>query len=144
MFGTWNDLERTFAAVDDLRRRFERPLDGVDTAELAAARWPHVGLWDTGRALVLRADLPGVAESDLDVQLAADVLTVAGARAADAPAGYAVHRQERAPARFARSFTLPCKVNPDAIEASLKDGVLTVTLPKAPESQPRQITVKAA
>jgi HSP20 family protein len=60
------------------------------------------------------------------------------------PEGYSVHRQERTASRFSRSFTLPCAVNGDAISASLEHGVLTVTLPKAPESQPRQITVKSA
>jgi HSP20 family protein len=55
-----------------------------------------------------------------------------------------VHRQERQPTRFSRSFTLPYKVNGETIAATLENGVLTVTLPKAPESQPRQITVKSA
>jgi HSP20 family protein len=72
------------------------------------------------------------------------VLTVTGERRADAPEGYSVHRQERLPARFSRGFQLPVKVDGAGITAALKDGVLTVTMPKAAESQPRQITVKSA
>ena len=145
MFGSWNDFERTFAAMDELRQRFERAYRDPDALPFeAAGGWPRVNLWDEGRALVLKADLPGVNQSDLQLQLTQDVLTVSGERKSDAPEGYSVHRQERVPARFSRSFTLPSKVDGGAIEASLKDGVLTVTMPKAPESQPRQITVKAS
>ena len=53
-----------------------------------------------------------------------------------------VHRQERTPIKFGRTFTLPCKIDPEKSSAVLKDGVLTVTLAKAPEAQPRQISVK--
>ncbi len=52
-----------------------------------------------------------------------------------------MHRQERSPIRFSRSFTLPCKVDPDKSTAALKDGVLTVTLSKIPDEQPRQIAI---
>jgi HSP20 family protein len=144
MFGSWNDLERTFAAMDDLRRTVERAYRGEEPAFEPVGAWPRVSLWDEGRALVLRADVPGVAEKELDLQLTQDVLTISGERRSDAPEGYSVHRQERAPARFSRSFTLPTKVEGDKISATLKDGVLTVTMPKTPESQPRQIAVKSA
>lgn len=138
----WNDFDRTFAAMDELRRRVERALD--EGAAFETTRWPQVSVWDAGKSLMLQADVPGLTAGDVQLQLTNDVLTVSGARKADAPAGYSVHRQERTPVRFSRSFTLPCKVDADAISASLEDGVLTVTLPKAAESQPRHIAVKAA
>jgi HSP20 family protein len=152
MLGSWSDFERTFAAMDDLRRKVEQALnDGQANGEAydvfdggAGARWPRVTLWDAGPHLMLKADIPGVNEKDLNLQLTNDVLTVSGERRVVAPEGYSVHRQERTPSRFSRSFTLPCRVNPETIGAALKDGVLTVTLPKAPESQPRQITVKVS
>jgi len=53
-----------------------------------------------------------------------------------------VHRQERAPFKFSRSFTLPTKIDSDKTSAAMKDGVLTITLPKAPEAQPRQIVIR--
>ncbi|HXU80657.1 MAG TPA: Hsp20/alpha crystallin family protein [Polyangia bacterium] len=145
MFGSWNDFERTFAAMDELRRTVEQAWREDEAFPFqTAGAWPRVSLWDEGSNLVLKADLPGLTEKDLQLQLTQDVLTVTGSRRSDAPEGYSVHRQERLPARFSRSFTLPVKVDGAAISASLKDGVLTVTMPKAPESQPRQITVKAA
>jgi HSP20 family protein len=130
--------------MDELRRTFEQTYRDTDPASAQqASGWPRFSLWDEGRAIVLKADLPGVAQKDLQLQLTQDVLTVSGERRSDAPEGYSSHRQERRPARFARSFTLPCKVDGETITAQLKDGVLTVTLPKAAESQPRQIAVKA-
>ena len=145
MFGSWSDFERTFAAVDELRRTVEqawRDEEGLPFERTGA--WPRLSLWDEGRNLVLKADVPGLTEKDVQLQLTQDVLTVTGERRSDAPEGYSVHRQERVPARFSRSFTLPVKVDGAAITATLKDGVLTVTMPKAAESQPRQITVKSA
>jgi HSP20 family protein len=144
MFGSWNDFERTFTAMDELRRTFERAYRDEEGFTFERSGWPRLSLWDEGSQLVLKADVPGLTEKDVQLQLTQDVLTVSGERRSDAPEGYSVHRQERLPARFSRSFTLPVKVDGAAITASLKDGVLTVTMPKAPESQPRQITVKAA
>ena len=141
MFGSWTDFERTVAAMDQLRRRMERTVDGEESGRWQAS-WPRMVLSETPQALTLKADLPGVRQEDLDLSLTQDVLTVSGVRRVDAPEGYSAHRRERTPLRFARSFTLPCRVNAEDIAASLKDGVLTVTLPKTPESKPRQITVK--
>jgi HSP20 family protein len=144
MFGSWNDFERTFAAMDELRRTFEQGYREDDRFPFErTGAWPRFSLWDEGKSLVLKADVPGLTEKDVQLQLTQDVLTVTGERRSDAPEGYSVHRQERLPARFSRSFTLPVKVDGAAINAALKDGVLTVTMPKVPESQPRQITVKA-
>jgi HSP20 family protein len=145
MFGSWNDLERTFAVMDEMRRNMEQAYREQDAPAFeTAGGWPRLSLWDEGKNLVMKADVPGLTDKDVELQLTQDVLTVSGQRRSDAPEGYSVHRQERFPARFSRSFTLPVKVDGEKITASLKDGVLTVTLPKAPESQPRQITVKTA
>lgn len=148
MVGNWTDFEKTVAAMEELRRRMEEAnlaqLFGREPSVAHGARWPRVSLRDHGSKLVLEADLPGVKEADVQVTLTSDVLTVAGSRGIDSPEGYSVHRQERRPLQFSRSFTLPCKVSADAIEARLEHGVLTVTMPKAPESRPRQITVKTA
>jgi HSP20 family protein len=141
MLGQWNDFEKTFATMDQLRRKMEQVWGGLEAASPAAS-WPRVTVYDAGANLVLTADLPGVRDGDLQITLTREVLTISGERRIEPPAGYSVHRQERLPLRFSRSFTLPCKVNADHIDAALKDGVLTVTMPKAPESQPRQIAVK--
>jgi HSP20 family protein len=143
MFGSFSDFGRTVAAMDELRRHVERAFGDADGVAPAQADWPRISLYDAGSALVLKADVPGVSEKDVQLSLVEDVLSIAGKRTLEAPAGYAVHRQERRALSFARSFALPAPVKADDVTAELKDGVLTVTLPKAPEAQPRQITVKA-
>jgi HSP20 family protein len=145
MFGSWNDFGRTFTAMDELRRTFEQAYRDEETFHFQRVTgWPRMSLWDEGQNLVLKADVPGLTDKDVQLQLTQDVLTVSGERKSDFPDGYSVHRQERQPARFSRSFTLPYKVAADSISATLVNGVLTVTLPKAPEAQPRQIAVKSA
>jgi len=152
----FNDYDRTFAVMDDLRRRMDRlfeevepaparaPLRGeFDRAPRLAAPGPRIHLFDVGQALVVKADLPGMPQSDLQITLNQDVLTLAGERKPDVPEGYTVHRQERAPVRFSRSFTLPSKIDPETTTAVLKNGVLTLTLPKVPEAQPRRISIQA-
>ena len=144
MFGYYSDLERTFSTVDELRRRMEHMFGDVSPGALATdTNYPRTSVYDTGSALVLVADLPGVRDADIDLTLKQDVLTLTGERKVTAPEGHVVHRQERRGARFSRSFTLPCKIDGDALSAELKDGVLTVTLPKAPEAQVKKIAVKA-
>jgi HSP20 family protein len=108
-----------------------------------SGRFPRLSFADTGAGLVLEADLPGLGEKDVQLSIHQEVLTISGERKQDAPPGSYVHRQERRPVRFSRSFALPCKVDPEKSTASLKNGVLTLTLAKASEAQPRQITVKA-
>jgi HSP20 family protein len=73
----------------------------------------------------------------------ADTLSLSGQREAIAPEGWSAHRRERASLRFCRSFALPVKVEIDKAEATLRDGILTIRLPKAPELKPRAITVRA-
>jgi HSP20 family protein len=144
MLGYWSDIERTFSTVDELRRRMEHMLGNVDAAALATdTNWPRTSVYDTKDALLVVADLPGTKDSDLDITLKQDELTLAGERKVPVPQGHQVHRQERRGTRFSRTFTLPTKVDADALTAELKDGVLTVRLPKVPEVQPRKISVKA-
>ncbi len=150
MLGYSGDLERTFRLMDQLRRRMDRMLDDIDqNAEsvglrVAGSSFPRSNLYDRGAALVLEADLPGVSQSDVTVTLNKDVLTISGERKAELPEGYSVHRRERLPLRFSRSYALPAKVDPEKTIAVIKDGVLRVTLEKAPEVKPRQISVRAS
>lgn len=152
MFNRFDDFDRTLAVMDQLRRRMDRmfeehePARGRrdDEAEIMwSGRFPRVSVRDTGAALVLEADLPGLSEKDIQLSIHQDVLSLSGERRSDVPQGHYVHRQERAPVKFARSFTLPCKVDPDKSTASIKHGVLSVTLTKVADAQPRQIAVNA-
>lgn len=145
----WNDIDTTFQLLDDFRRRMDRVFDDFGTGRYQDAMtgrhgWPRTNLYDNGSELVLEALVPGLREQDVQLTATQDAIAVAGQRQPDAPEGYSAHRQERAAFQFSRSFSLPCKIDVEKVGASLKDGVLTVTMAKSAEAQPRQITVKAS
>jgi HSP20 family protein len=105
---------------------------------------PRANLVDDGNQLVLTAEVPGLSERDVKLTLNQEVVTISGERTVEVPEGYSVHRRERANVNFTRSFALPCRVNADRASATVKDGILTVTLEKSADAMPRQITVNAA
>lgn len=149
MLTRWSDLDRTFSMMDELQRRMNRLFNEYDVARwpaigrLTAESWPPVNLYDTGEQLMIRALVPGLTEKQIQITGNQEVLTISGERKVELPEGYSVHRQERGSVRFSRSFTLPCKVDLEKASATVKDGLLTITLAKAAEARPRQITVKA-
>jgi HSP20 family protein len=161
MLTRWNELgfgglDRELSALDNLRNQMDRlfldfergwgvgrePQARLDRA--AGTAWPRIALYDSGSELRLRAEVPGLSDEDLDVSVEQSSLTIRGERRIEVPEGYSVHRQERGNRSFARSFTLPCRVDAEKATASLKNGILEMTLPKVAEEQPRQIQVKVA
>lgn len=147
----WSEFDDMFSMLNDFRRRMDRAFDDAFGADLdmrggssARATWPLANLVDTGPQLVLTAELPGLSERDVKLTLNQDVLTIAGERRNDAPEGYSVHRRERADVKFTRSFALPCRVNAERTVASVKNGILTVSLDKAADAMPRKIAVSSA
>ena len=99
-------------------------------------------IYETGNALVVKADLPDVCEKDLDVRIENKTLTIRGERKFEKKVEEENYlRVERAYGSFSRSFSLPNTVNSEAIRAEYKNSVLTVELPKRAESKPKQIKV---
>jgi len=145
MLTRWNDFDRSLAMLDEFRRRMDSLFTDYDRGTLKAAHatWPRVNMYDADSKVVLEAEVPGVSKDNLDITVTKDVLALSGVRRVDVPEGYSVHRRERGALKFARSFTLPDRVDPEKVAAELKDGVLTITLEKAPEAQPKKITVSA-
>jgi len=142
MFEHWNDFDRTFAVIDELRRHFETP---TFRAQFPNTRsWPRVQIEDTGTALRVRAEVPGLSANDIELELKQDVLTISGERPVTAPEGYSVHRQERPTVKFSRSLSLPAPVDLEKVSASVKSGVLEVALEKAASAMPRRISIKTA
>lgn len=149
MLGGFDDWDRTLAVMDELRRRMGLHLEDQDgTSPDAGASlygeagsWPRVNVFDSGTALVLEADVPGLRDKDIEVSIHQDTLTLSGERKRPDFSGYTVHRQERRAIRFARSFALPCPIDAEKARANVRDGVLTITLEKAPEAQPKRIAV---
>jgi len=101
---------------------------------------PPVDIYETRDGLVVLADLPGVAQEDLDVRVDNNVLTIRG-HAHHAVPGDAIYREHEL-VSFFRQFELSDKVDQSRISADLKCGVLTLQLPKAEEAKPRQIEVR--
>ncbi|MGC9221905.1 MAG: Hsp20/alpha crystallin family protein [Solirubrobacteraceae bacterium] len=121
---------------------FESPVraSGSDGSQ---RRWiPAMDLVETDDHYVLRADLPGVSESDVKIELESDVLTISGERHSEHTAeqgGYL--RIERSYGSFSRSLTLPEGVNPEAVSAKFDRGVLEVSIPKPEQIKPRKVTI---
>jgi HSP20 family protein len=122
---------------------FEAPSapNGGSTGSLR--RWiPAMDLVETDEDFVLRADLPGLSENDVHIELEDNVLTVKGERKTereDRKEGY--YRVERASGSFSRSLTLPEGVDADAVKASFDRGVLEVRIPKPEERKPRRVEI---
>ena len=125
---------------------FARPgADGTDTTEsLATGNFvPAVDVYEDAQKLVLKLEIPGVRKQDLDIRVEGRTLTVKGQRRFEAEEKEEnFTRIERRFGSFIRTFTLPASVNTEDVQAASQDGVLSVTLTRKPEAQPRQIQVK--
>jgi HSP20 family protein len=103
-----------------------------------------VDLWETNDAYHLRADVPGIAPDQLDINVTADTLTFGGeVKGQSDVSNEGWLRQERRIGKFQRAFTLPVQIDPDKVVANFANGVLELTLPKADQVKPRSIKVNA-
>jgi HSP20 family protein len=125
----------------DFDRLFNTLFDRAD----AQRRWvPAMDLAEHDDHFTLRADLPGMGEDDVDIEVRDNTLRISGERKAEheqAERGW--YRVERRFGQFSRALTLPEGVNAEAIEASFDNGVLEVRIPKPEEKKPRRISIKA-
>ena len=141
-------IRRSSLDTDAFRRELGRFFDTLNTGDApdASSTWaPRADVVETDDAYELMLDLPGLSRDGLDVQFNDGTLTVTGERSVrDAHREGRFHRVERSYGRFFRSFTLGSDVDPDAIEASFDDGVLTIRVPKAEARKPRRIDVRGA
>jgi HSP20 family protein len=149
MLTGWRDFDDALRTLDRLHRHIDVVFDDRAWAGTGRehgwrrAAWPAINVVETKDSFVYRAEVPGLAEGDVVVQVEDESLLLRGERKSDAPKGYEVHLRERAPVAFARKLPLPGRVDAEGVTATMKDGVLTVTLPKAKDTLPRQIAVKA-
>lgn len=123
---------------------FARDLFALDFGDARTAAFaPSFEVKETPEAYVVRADVPGVKEEQVDVSFHNGVLSIAGTRSAEErKEGEAFFVYERQFGSFSRSFSLPETADPERIEAKLDNGVLTVSVAKRPEAKPRKIALK--
>ena len=127
--------------------RWDQLFDGLTSNVGVRSSWvPAVDFEDRGEHYLVTADLPGIKPEDVEISLDGDVLQIKGERQAETDTGEGdekrYRRTERVYGAFRRSFQLPADVDPDAIEAHGKDGVLHVRIGKHAAPQPRRITVQ--
>jgi HSP20 family protein len=126
--------------VDNLFDRFvERPLSTI-TGHLV----PPLDICETDNEILVKMDLPGVEESDIDVSIVNDTLTVQGEKKKECEeCGKTWHIIERSSGKFSRSIRLPMEVRMEQIQASFKRGVLEIVLPKKETTHARRINIKS-
>lgn len=104
---------------------------------------PPVDIKETDEAMTLFVEIPGLSKEDASITLENNVLTISGERKFEKDVEKEnYHRIERAYGSFSRSFSLPANVRTEQVDASFKEGVLTVSLPKIEEAKPRRIEIK--
>ena len=147
MFARIGDINRMFDAMGMLRGRLDNVFSEFDKSVGYAPDWsvvgsyPRTNLVDKGDHFELVAEMPGLSKDDLQVKIQGNYLEISGTRNITAPDGYRIHRRERGSASFTRSLTLPAEVNSEKAAATMKDGILTLKLPKSEAAKPRQISI---
>lgn len=127
-----------------LQAEVERMLDNAFGAVRGPGVHPPVNVFDGGDAYVLKAELPGIDPSTIEVQVEDDVVTLSGSRSlpeAGPKTGY--HRRERQEGAFRRVVRVPGRLAADETRAQYVNGVVTVRARKAPDAQPRRVQVQA-
>jgi HSP20 family protein len=140
----WPSLERWSNLRDDLNALFELPSwsSFARQGQLFGGWSPALDLYEDKDNIVAVVELPGMQKEDIEISLHDGTLTISGERKSQTSNREKAERTERYIGRFRRSITLPTRVDANKISATYRDGILTVTLPKAEEAKPKQIEVK--
>jgi HSP20 family protein len=137
----WNPFREMENMFDRYNRAGGRSLD----TDLGFADWsPTVDIEESDNFYLIRADVPGVDKKDINVHMDKGVLSITGEKHEKKETGKGTkrHRTERYSGSFARRFTLPGTIQADKIDATYKDGVLSLMIPKTEEAKPKSIDIK--
>ena len=142
---TWG-FRRPSDELDRLRRRMNELYGAVSGDAIsmpAAGVFPLTNVTEDSNNYYVRAELPGMKPDELNIQVTSDGISISGERKIPEEGnGVRYHRREREAGKFSRSINLPSEIDVKAVEASLDNGILTITIQKAEVAKPRQITVK--
>lgn len=142
-----NNIDRLFGAMDLLHSRMNRLFGEYDESYSAdyglgfVDGGPRTNLYDAGEHLEIRAAVPGMSKDEINIKIQGNYLELSGTRTPEIPDGYKTHRVERKTSSFTRSFTLPVDIDVEKAAASLNDGILVMTLPKAETAKPKQVAI---
>lgn len=109
---------------------------------LSGRAFPPVNVWEQDHDFFAEAEVPGLGQEDFEILVVGNELTIKGTRKPTETGVGQVHRRERVSGSFARSIRLPAEVDASKVEATLRDGVLTVKLPKAEVARPQKVAVR--
>jgi len=130
-FASWDPLHDLLALQQRLSRQDPEPSDWA----------PAVDLYETADRYVIVAEVPGIRQEDIRLEVHDGRVTLAGTRRPRSAGSEQYHRIERGHGSFRRTFQLPQAVDGSAVTADLRDGVLTVTCPKQPEASPHRVHI---
>ena len=140
----WDPFREVVTMQNRLNSLF-RDMNDSDSPLTTAAFVPAVDIYEDDKKVMLKLEVPGIDEKDLDVSVEKNTLTVKGERKFSSEEKEEnFHRIERRYGSFFRSFTLPSTVDTEQVQASYNAGVLKLELAKKPEAQPKQIKINVA
>jgi len=131
--------------MDQLQREMNRLFDASSKGRVYnSPSYPAINIWTNEDGQVISAEMPGVRPDDIDIDVTGDALSISGERKPDEVAREAhYHRRERSYGLFSRTVQLPFMVDTNKVEASFKNGVLTINLPRAEADKPKKIAIKS-
>jgi HSP20 family protein len=141
-------VSRTFYGIDPFQemRRLQSEINRVaqNATATTVGGFPAINVFANQDGVVITAELPGVNSESLDVSVHRDTVTLKGERRDEAEDAIGYHRRERRQGGFARTFGLPFRVDPDKVEAEMKNGALKLILQRHEEDKPKRISVKSS
>jgi HSP20 family protein len=143
----WTPMGNLASFQDEMNRMFEQIFRGGtgEEAGWGVRPWvPPVDIYETDDALVLKAELPGISKDDVSIEIHQNTLILRGQRKHEAEVKEdRYHRVERAYGTFQRSFVLPTLVDQEHVQATYKDGVLELRLPKSEAAKPKRVAIQS-
>lgn len=130
--------------TQDVEKQEVEPVEGAERTSERRAYIPRVDIYETDEGINLVADMPGIDENSVDIMLEKNVLSIRGTVESEAPEDYSLAYAEYGVGDYERRFTLSDEIDQENIEASVKNGVLHLHLPKAGPAKARKISVKPA
>src|SRR3954470_15227660 len=137
----WNP-QQNLDTIHNHLSRFLEPFTRIADEDLVSGAWvPPVDVAETQEKIIVRAEVPGMKQDDIQIEFENGLLTIRGERRLVKQDGVTFHRVERTFGNFSRSFTLPRTVDPARITAAYRDGVLEIEVPKKEEAKPKQFRI---